>query len=229
MKWLLSDFHVHTKMSDGRVPLCDVIDIFGKGGVEVVNIADHLYDTVSDHGKARHQEGKHIKDWDWYSKEIEKAREYARAAYGMVVIRGAEITNYIRGFHIVAVDLKEPVDANLSAEEIIEEIHLQGAIAIVAHPYYLPHAPDRGYVFHVWNRRSFFKDRIDLWEIGNGNTLYTKVEEEGLHYVADSDFHLAEQFFSWKTLVHARKDIASIKKALLLQRVAIIKIHKKPV
>ncbi len=242
MKWLLCDFHVHTKMSDGWVPLLEpsgensIIDIFGKGGVDVLNVADHLYDTISDHGKRMHRAGKNIDDWDVYTREIEKAKRYARERYNMLVIRGSEITNYIDGFHIVAVDLKKPVDANLRAEEVIKEIHRQGGVAISAHPYDrsdVPGVPKRGYVFHLWDHLPQFRDVVDLWEIGNGNILYEKVAEEKLRFVADSDFHHTgthdhpNQFYSWKTLVNARKNISSIKKALLEQNVAIIKVINK--
>lgn len=225
MKWLLSDFHVHTAMSDGTVPILEVIDLFGANGVEVLNISDHLHDTVSDHGKMVRRLGKTIQDWDFYTKEIERARTYARDRYDMFVIQGAEITNYVEGFHIVAVDLKEPIDADLPAKDIINEIHRQGALAIAAHPYNKPDAGSRGYVFYLWDHLNEFRDIVDLWEIGNGRTLYEKVARENLRFVADSDFHHRPDFFSWKTLVHARKDVASIKKALLLQRVAIVKVR----
>lgn len=107
MRWLLSDFHVHTSMSDGSVLLFKVIDLFGRGGVKVLNISDHLNDTISDYGKRVHAMGRVIKDWREYSRELGNARRYAQKKYGMLVIRRAEITNYIDGFHIMAVDLKK--------------------------------------------------------------------------------------------------------------------------
>ena len=226
MKWLLADFHVHTSISDGAVSLLEAVDIFGAGGVDVLNVSDHLLDTVSEYGKIVHRLGKTVKDWDSYVREVEKAKVYARDKYDMLIIRGAEITNYVDGFHIVAIDLKEPIDANLPAKDVINEIHRQGALAIAAHPYNKSDAGSRGYVFYLWDHLDDFRDEVDLWEIGNGNTFYEEVARANLRFVADSDFHHRPQFFSWKTLVHARKDVASIKKALLLQRVALVKVKQ---
>ena len=43
-KWLLCDFHIHTEISDGKVPLPQVIDLFGEKGFDAISITDHLYD-----------------------------------------------------------------------------------------------------------------------------------------------------------------------------------------
>ena len=180
LRGLLTDLHIHTKMSDGHVPLLEIIDIFGKGGVDVLNVADHIYDTITVHGKEVHKGGYCIEDWERYSKQVLKAQRYARKTYGMLVIQGAEITradsgDNTPGFHIVAVDLKEPVDPNLQPGDIIRAIQAQGGITISAHPY--DKGPgsdqdDRGNVFHLWENLETFRNIVDLWEIANGRVLY---------------------------------------------------------
>jgi len=239
---LLADFHVHTAQSDGQVPLLEVIDIFGKGGVKVINISDHLYDTITEHGKRVHEMKQCIQDWELYCAQVEKARRYAEQRYGMLVIRGAEITRAdsgdgTAGFHIVAVDLKEPVNPNLSPQEIVKAIQAQGGLAISAHPYDKPDAGPRGNVFYLWENLEAFRDMVDLWEIGNGRVLYEKVAQEGLRFVADSDFHIhidshdaqcLSQFFSWKTKVAAKRNKDAVKEALLKQKVSLVLVNKTP-
>lgn len=220
----MADFHIHTKMSDGKLSVFDAIDIFACKGIEVINISDHLCDNTSERGKLIHRIGKTITDWEKYSWELKQARSYAWQNYRMLVIQGAEITNYFLGFHIVAVDITEPIDPNLPPQEIIQQIHKQGGLAIAAHPYYLKTAPNRGNVFYLWENREIFKNKIDLWEIGSGSNLYPKVKREHLPCVANSDFHLPHQVFSYKTLLKAKKDIDEIKLALLRQKLSVIKL-----
>ena len=41
--FLLCDFHVHTRWSDGRLPLRDVVDLYGRTGrFDVIAITDHI-------------------------------------------------------------------------------------------------------------------------------------------------------------------------------------------
>ncbi len=49
--WLLCDFHIHTRFSDGELPLAEAVDLYGRNGF----ITDHVLDsrTIS----MRHQIG----------------------------------------------------------------------------------------------------------------------------------------------------------------------------
>jgi predicted metal-dependent phosphoesterase TrpH len=41
--FLLCDFHVHTRWSDGRLSLREVVDLYGKTGrFDVIAITDHI-------------------------------------------------------------------------------------------------------------------------------------------------------------------------------------------
>jgi hypothetical protein len=39
---LLSDFHIHTRYSDGSVGLTRTVDLFGQAGFDVIAITDHV-------------------------------------------------------------------------------------------------------------------------------------------------------------------------------------------
>ena len=40
-KWLLCDFHIHTDLSDGSLPLREVVNLYGEQGFDVIAI--HLF------------------------------------------------------------------------------------------------------------------------------------------------------------------------------------------
>jgi len=42
--WLLCDFHIHTNMSDGSLPLKEVVDLYGEHGFDAISITDHILD-----------------------------------------------------------------------------------------------------------------------------------------------------------------------------------------
>ncbi len=43
--WLLCDFHIHTDMSDGSLPVDEVVDMYGSKGFDVISITDHILDS----------------------------------------------------------------------------------------------------------------------------------------------------------------------------------------
>ncbi len=53
----------------------------------------------------------------------------------MLLIPGYEMTNDVKKFHLLGIDIKKYIDPDLSIEEIIGQIHQQGANAIACHPY----------------------------------------------------------------------------------------------
>jgi predicted metal-dependent phosphoesterase TrpH len=68
---------------------------------------------------------------------IEGAREAREAAIahdlGIEVLIGEEVSS--SDGHILAIDIQEPIDPDLSARETVDRIHAQGGVAIAAHPY----------------------------------------------------------------------------------------------
>ena len=64
----------------------------------------------------------------------------AKRLYDLLVIPGAEVTqNHIRSkknSHIVALNLREYISADQTADEILKEIRRQGALSIACHPHH---------------------------------------------------------------------------------------------
>ena len=112
-KWLLCDFHIHTKFSDGELDIYEVIDLFGSDGMDVIAITDHVFDTQHPHSLKMIAEGKSVKDFQGYFSKIEEASNYAFKKYGLLVIPGLEICNYIYDYHILAIDVSYAIDPDL--------------------------------------------------------------------------------------------------------------------
>lgn len=106
------DIHVHTNKSDGAGTVAEVLEA-ASSKPELLAIA------ITDHN------------------EISGALEAAKRAhkYGVKVIVGEEIST-LAG-HVIGIFLKEKIDKGLTPEETIREIHRQGGVAIIPHPY--PH------------------------------------------------------------------------------------------
>jgi predicted metal-dependent phosphoesterase TrpH len=105
-----ADVHIHTRYSDGRASVREVLDrAFTDPRLDVIAITDH--------------------------NTIEGALEAARLApqYPLEVVVGEEITS-LEG-HILGLFLKEAVRPGLSAGETIAAVHAQGGLAIAAHPF----------------------------------------------------------------------------------------------
>ena len=140
--FLLCDFHVHTRWSDGRLTLAEVVDLYGSTGkFDVIAITDHILmkkDLLARAGRfatlGRRTYGVRPDNFDAYLTEIRQEADRARDQYGMLVIPGAEITqNRLRGrmnSHIIALDIKKYISADQTADEILREIHRQGALSI---------------------------------------------------------------------------------------------------
>ena len=146
--FLLCDFHVHTKWSDGRLSIRDVVDLYGSTGkFDVIAITDHILmrkDLLARIGRVAtlglQRFGLREEDFEAYLAEIASEGERSLKRYGMLVIPGAEVTqNRLRGrknSHIIALDIKKYISADQSAEAILREIRRQGALSIACHPHH---------------------------------------------------------------------------------------------
>jgi hypothetical protein len=108
----LADVHMHTTYSDGTGTVQEVLD-FAENytSLDVIAITDH--DTIEGALRARD--------------EVEKR------AYRFEVIIGEEIST--REGHLLALFLTERIAPGQSVERSIEQVHAQGGLAIVAHPF----------------------------------------------------------------------------------------------
>lgn len=224
----MSDLHIHTTLSDGDIPLEEVVKIYGGAGFDVIAITDHLFDTQSPRSLEIHEEGKSVKDVENYLCSINEATRRAKETYDLLVIPGLEICNLSEDYHILGIDLKEGINPNQDAEGVIDEIHRQGGLAIASHPplklsYFLN--GDRESIhrhpLHLWKYRERYADKIDAWEIGNREDLFPSIGLERLPFVANSDFHERYHLTSWKSLILSEKEKRAIKKAIVEKKVSL--------
>ena len=224
--YLLCDFHIHTTWSDGRLSVRDVVDLYGRTErFDVLAITDHILaekDLLGRLGRlatlGRRRFSITPAVFDDYMADIEKEGIRAKRQYGMVVVAGAEVTqNHIRAkhnSHIVALDLKKFISADLKARQILEEIRRQDAVSIACHPHHRTTRRLEIGSCYLWEHRKELAELVDLWEAANRDDLFSVTSLKHYPYVANSDFHKEKHLFSWKTLVRAAKTWPAVKAAL---------------
>jgi predicted metal-dependent phosphoesterase TrpH len=220
--FLLCDFHVHTRWSDGRLSVREVIDLYGKTGhFDVIAITDHILmerDLLARVGRLAslgYRNYSVTKDrFDAYLDEIESEGVRARRLYGMLVVPGAEITqNHIRSkknSHIVGLNLKKWISADQTAEQILQEIRRQGALSIACHPHHRTTRRVEIGTCYLWDHRKKVGGLVDVWEAANRDDLFSVTSLKHYPYVANSDFHKPKHLYSWKTLLRCEKDWEAI-------------------
>jgi predicted metal-dependent phosphoesterase TrpH len=129
---LLIDLHLHTIHSiDSFVTLDDAIYRCKEEGIDGFAITNH--DTM-----------------------IEIPKDISEKS-GLVIISGVEVS--ARGAHIVALDIQEEIPTGLSLYDTVVQIHDQGGLAIMAHPYS---------VFRTWvNGKDIQEAGFDCIEVAN--------------------------------------------------------------
>ncbi len=108
--WSRADLHVHSTYSDGGHDIRSILEhAASHTDLRIVAITDH--DTIEGALEARRL-GPH---------------------YGIEVVVGEEIST-TRG-HVLGLFLRERVQPGLSIPETVGEIHAQGGVAVLAHPF----------------------------------------------------------------------------------------------
>lgn len=224
--FLLCDFHVHTQWSDGQLDLREVIDLYGRTGkFDVIGITDHILmkkDLLARAARIATLGRRHFavreQDFDEYLDDIREEGERAWREYGMLVIPGAEVTqNRLTGkknAHIIALDVKQYISADLTPVEILEEIRRQDGLSIACHPHHRTTRRIEISTCYLWDNRKALSELVDVWEAANRDDLFSVTSLKHYPYVASSDFHKPKHLYSWKTLLRAEKTIPSIKQAL---------------
>jgi 3',5'-nucleoside bisphosphate phosphatase len=224
--FLLCDFHVHTRWSDGRLSVREVIDLYGKTGhFDVIAITDHILmerDLLARVGRLASLGYRNYsvteERFEGYLDEIESEAIRAKRLYGMLVIPGAEITqNHIRSrknSHIVGLRLKKWISADQPAEKILQEIRRQGALSIACHPHHRTTRRVEIGTCYLWDHRKRVAGLVDVWEAANRDDLFSVTSLKHYPYVANSDFHKPKHLYSWKTLVRCEKNWDAIAEAL---------------
>ncbi|MCK4328375.1 phosphotransferase [candidate division WOR-3 bacterium] len=214
--WLLCDFHIHTDMSDGSLPVDEVVDMYGSKGFDVISITDHILDSHT--FKEREEKGESVcavrKDkFKEYLCILWREAERAWKEYNMLLIPGAEVTNNHKWYHILALDVKGYIDPTLSVEEIVKRIHDQQAIAVACHPD-LKKGEDKNLSWYLWKNHEKYRNLFDAWEVANRDDLYNVIGLKKLNYIANSDFHESRHLYSWKSLIESEKNTEAVKSAI---------------
>jgi predicted metal-dependent phosphoesterase TrpH len=224
--FLLCDFHVHTRWSDGRLSLREVIDLYGRTGhFDVIAITDHILmkrDLLARAGwlasLGRREFSVTADRFEAYLADIANEARRARRLYDLLVIPGAEITqNHLRSrlnSHVVALNLKEFISADQPAEDILKEIRRQGALSIACHPHHRTTRRIEISTCYLWEHRKRLAALVDVWEAANRDDLFSVTSLKHYPYVANSDFHKPKHLYSWKTLVRSEKSWEAIAQAL---------------
>ena len=224
--YLLCDFHVHTRWSDGRLSLRDVIDLYGATRrFDVIAITDHILmrrDLLARAGRllslGRREFSVTEARFQAYLEDIAVEAKRAKRLYDLLVIPGAEITqNHIRSrknSHIVGLNLREYISADQSAEDILRAIRSQGALSIACHPHHrTTRRVEIGTCF-LWDHRKRLMRLVDVWEAANRDDLFSVTSLKHYPYVANSDFHKPKHLYSWKTLLRCEKNWDAIARTL---------------
>jgi len=215
--WLLCDFHIHTNISDGLLPLKDVIDLYGKHGFDVISITDHILDKYTLEKRIKNKEPINaIKEEDFndYLKMLWNESRRAWEKYRMLLIPGVEITNDFNKYHILVIDVKEYIDPTLPVEEIVKKAKEQNAVVVAAHPD--KKKTDKKHdSWYLWKNQERFRDLFDAWEVANRDDLFNSIGVKKYNYIANSDFHEPRHLYSWKTLIRVEeKNVEAIKEAI---------------
>src|SRR5260221_1844310 len=182
--FLLCDFHVHTRWSDGRLSVREVIDLYGQTGhFDVVAITDHILTRRDLLGRAGRMLALGQRDFSVtearfaaYVEEIAAEGRRAEEKYGLLVIPGAEITqNHIRSSknsHIVALNIRKYVSADQSAEEILRAIRSQGALSVACHPHHRTTRRVEIGTCYLWDHRKRLAGLVDVSQAANRDKQY---------------------------------------------------------
>ena len=136
---LLTDLHLHSNFSDGKLSISELVDLYGRNGFHAIAIADHLCETKGLVGRVSH----HLRfslspaTFPAYIAEIRRQAERAWREYRMLVIPGYEITknSFVnsRSAHLVILGIEEYISPDLDVPDILREARAKGALTIAAH------------------------------------------------------------------------------------------------
>jgi predicted metal-dependent phosphoesterase TrpH len=220
---LLTDLHIHSTFSDGKLSIPELIDFYGSRGFNIIAITDHLCEEESFVGKASNFLGKTLtqKTFPQYLQIIKEESARALEQYGMMVVPGIELTKnslyFHRSAHILALGISDYISADGDIFDLIKNIKDQGALAIAAHPVSTQLIGHQTY--HLWDKREELFDKIDAWEVASGPNLFKEVLESNLPMIANSDFHHPGHMKSWKTLIDCEYQFDSMKEAIINQKI----------
>jgi predicted metal-dependent phosphoesterase TrpH len=208
----LADFHTHTRASDGKLSLRELVDLFGSRGFGAIAVTDHLSETCTLAGRATNLLGRSVRASAFarHVRELELEADRAWSRYRMLVLAGSEITA-AGGEHVLALGVAEFIPGGLEVSKLCESIRSRGGLAIAAHPLRTP---------ALWNRREELRGIFDAWETATGAVLHEEVKNTGLPLIAGSTLHRAEHIRSWKTVLKCERTASAVLDAIRRQHVS---------
>lgn len=212
MRSVLTDLHLHSTFSDGKLAVREIVDLFGKRGFGAIAITDHLCESTTFLGRAAAYLGHTLtpESFPLYQETLRREAIRAEREYGMLLVPGFELTkNTIRNHrsaHVLALGTTEWIDAGQSIEAICDGIRAQGGLAVAAHPVSTRVLEKQTYA--LWNNRRALAPYFDAWEVASGKKIFEEVYASGLPMIANSDMHRPEQIESWKSVFRLGEEAA---------------------
>jgi processive 1,2-diacylglycerol beta-glucosyltransferase len=228
---LLCDLHTHTDFSDGKLSVRELVDFYGQRSFDVLCVTDHICDHTKLIGRMTNLTGLvlTLDQVPEYFETIEREKRRALEKYGMILMTGLEFNKdgltKKSSAHLLAIDLKEPIDPGLSIIQTIGEIHAQGALAIASHPHEFKTHWGKN-TLYFWENIDRYAPLIDAWEVANRDDLFNPIGLKRLPFVANSDFHKPKHIFSWKTVLFCEKDPELIKQCIRVNRDVSITLYR---
>jgi predicted metal-dependent phosphoesterase TrpH len=226
--WLLCDFHIHTRFSDGELTLKEVIDLYGQKEFDVIAVTDHILNAeIVVHYRKLDKKVPGVTEdqFDEYIETLWEMKQKAWKKYKMIVIPGAEVTNDVKKYHILGIDLKKYVSPDAGVKKIVKQIHKQGGIAIACHPHQRQHIHS-SQTYYLWENHEKYASVFDAWEVANRDDLFNVIGLKKFNYIANSDFHKPRHLYSWKTLLKCEKNTEAIKSAIRDNRLVAVYLFR---
>jgi len=224
--FLLCDFHVHTRWSDGRLSVAEVVDLYGQTRkFDVIAITDHVLmkrdvlaraARIATLGQRRFSVPE--SEFEDYLADIKEQAARAWKDYKLLVVPGVEVTqNRLKAkmnSHIIALGVTRYISADQEADVILKEIRRQNGVSIACHPHHRTTRRIEISTCYLWDNRKRLAELVDVWEAANRDDLFSVTSLTHYPYVANSDFHKPKHLYSWKTLLRCEKSWPAVKMAL---------------
>lgn len=219
----LADLHVHSRYSDGRLTIAELVDFYGVRGFGAISVTDHICEAATVMGLAAKYMNITLTKASFanYMDDLCEQAERAWKTYRMLVLPGFEITKNSffnhRSAHILGIGIREFLPAGGDARDIARTIRAQGGVAVAAHP--VPTGKAEIQTLHLWNRREELREEFDAWEVASGTELFSAVEESDLPKLATSDFHTPKNITGWKTAFFCERHPEAMLQAIRSQNI----------
>lgn len=218
---ILADFHIHSTFSDGKLTIPQIVDFYGSRGFGAIAITDHICEEQTLLGKIGEALGHSVtpKKFIQYREILKVESERAWEEYRMLVIPGVELSQNTvsnkRSAHVLALGVDSWISADGTIQDLLKNIHAQGAIAVAAHPVSTRKFEKQTYF--LWDQREELSAHFDAWEVASGPYIFDEVMATSLRKIANSDLHKPQQMTSWKTVFECERSQDAIFDAIRKQ------------